>query len=311
MAHDRSAPAGYLECFFPNTIPAFGKYIVAQRPAPLAGLVPDCEARAWPVTPWTPDEPNPNLALAPGAEHVIATVFTPHPLFVHYVPPGVVPVQSAAALWAAFRRDFHEAGCLVYPPAATGERAEYQFAILPPNLRYSPDELRPLFPWASLVNFERTRYPVPYGLAYALPAEGPAPAPATPHTVDWPPASLAGFEALSPGLEPGGFFEMLLFFYARQPMPTEQWFRLSLAAASAPDAAISLDEADPCRGIFTAPHWEPGQLILVKSLVPVPGDLPPGDYVLRLDMFDLAVGPDALLPATGDTTLLSLALPVR
>ena len=55
--------------------------------------------------------------------------------------------------------------------------------------------------------------------------------------------------------------------------------------------------------------WQQGQTIVAKSILYLPADLPPGDYALRVSMFDLAVGPGELLPATGDATLLTL--PIR
>jgi hypothetical protein len=234
---------------------------------------------------------------------VIDNVWLAEPVFVAYVPPGVAPKQPAGALWTAFEETFHDTGCVVFPPPGAGE--SYAFAFLPPNLRYAPEELAGIFPWGNLVNFQRTAEPRPYGLAYALPAEGAAPSPATPHTVDWGPASLLGYDLATSETPAGGLLEVTLFFRANQPANTEQWFRLSLVDEADEEAngPLAWDEGDPCRGMYPAPLWEPGQVIAAKSIVPVPADLPAGKFGLRVSMFDLAVGADAPLAATGETVL--------
>jgi arabinofuranosyltransferase len=306
MAHDRYAPEGYLGCFEPNADTPLRKFIVGQRPERLESLVPDCENRVWPVTPWRAEWPGYNLALAPAAARVIYDVWTVDPLFFYYVPPGQPPIQSPAALLSAFEQQYHDVGCLVFPPAGSAD--EYQYAFLPANLRYAPDELHDLFPWTLLADYKRVAAPVPYSLAYAVPAAASEPAPATAHSVAWPAASLVGFSLPSSELEPGGLLEVMLQFRILQAAATEQWFRLSLAPATQPNAPMALDQADPCRGMYPAPLWLPGQLILAKAQIQVPPDLPAGDYGLRVDMFDLAVGPDQPLPAAGEPALATLSL---
>jgi arabinofuranosyltransferase len=304
MAHDRIPPEGYLECFQANTFAPINKVIVAQRTVGLDVRVPACENRAWAVTPWREGVPDANLSLAPVAARVIDNVWTADPLFVSYVPPEVAPAQPASALWAAFEQDFHDTGCVVFPAESAPDG--YVFAFLPSNLRYAPQELAAIFPWAGLVDFQRTGGPRPYSLAYALPAAGSAaPAPAAPQAVDWGPASLIGYQLAAGEAEAGGLVEAMLFLRTNQPASTEQWFRLSLVQAAEPDAngPLAWDEGDPCRGMYPAPLWEPGQLVVAKSMVPVPGDLPGGEYALRVSMFDLAAGPDVPLAAAGDTLL--------
>lgn len=307
MAHDRIPPAGYLECFQANTFAPINKVIVAERSPGWGVRVPACEDQAWPVTPYREGVPDANLSLAPSAARVLDNVWTTAPLFVDYVPPPASPRQTTEALWAAFARGFHDTGCLVFP--ADGATDGYEFAFLPPNLRYAPEELRVIFPWADLVDFQRSGGPRPYSLAYALPAAGSAaPAPERPHDLSWAPASLTGFTLAADEVVAGGFVEAMLFFRLSQPAATEQWFRLSLVDVAQPDvnAPIASDEGDPCRGMYPAPLWEPGQLIVSKSLVWAPPDLPPGEYALRLSMFDLAVGADAPLEAAGDAVLVAV-----
>lgn len=302
MAHDRIPPEGYLECFQPNVTTPISKFIVAQRTEDLNTLAPACQDRTWPVTRWRPDAPNPNMALAPTAERVLDNVWTQDPLFAYYVPPDQTPKQSVEALWTAFNQNFHDIGCLVFPP--DGNSDGYEFAFLPPNLRYAPEELRTIFPWAGIVDFERTGEPEPYNIAYAFPASrGTAPTPVTSHVVEWAPAGLLGFDLSTSKLQPGGLIEMLLYFRTHQAVSTEQWFRLSLVDPDAPDTILASDQGDPCRGMYPAPLWEANQMIVTKSLLYVPPDLPAGDYALRVSMFDLQSGPDQLLPAQGDTTL--------
>jgi hypothetical protein len=307
MAHDRIAPKGYLDCFHANAETPLNKVIIGERAEGLETLVPRCENYPWEVTRFRPDEPNSNMALAPGARPLLDSVWTPDPLFINYVPPGQAPSQTPADLVRAFEAEFHDTGCVVIPP--TGAPDAYAFAFLPPNLRYAPEELAAMFPWARLVDFKRSRGPIPYNLAYAVPAEGAAaPVPATAHPIGWAPANLLGYTLHTPRLEPGGLLEVSLFFQVNQPAPTEQWFHLSLTLPAQPGAAISLDEADPCRGTYVAPLWQPGQIIVAKSIVPVPADLTAGAYTLELKMFDLAVGPESPLAATGDPVLVTLPI---
>ena len=305
MAHDRIPPDGYLDCFHANAETPLNKLIIGERTDNWLTLVPGCEDRQWPVTRYNPDAPGSNQVMAPAAKQILDNVWTKDPLFIDYVPPGQTPSQTPAALVSAFQEQFHDTGCLVFPPPAAADG--YEFAFLPPNLRYGPDELKAMFPWAKLVDFKRTEGPAPYNLGYALPAAGAtAPAPDTAHPLAWAPADLLGYTLATPDLQPGGELEVMLYFRVNQAAQTEQWFRLSLNNPAQPGPALALDEADPCRGLFPAPLWQPGQVILAKSIVPVPPDLAAGSYTLNLSMFDLAFGPDAPLQAQGDSTLLTL-----
>lgn|GEM_PF-659434 len=309
MAHDRIPPEGYLECFQPNVTTPLNKFILAQRTQDLNSLAPTCQDHAWPVTRWRPDAPNPNLALFPSAARVLDNVWTQDPLFIYYVPPEQTPAQSASALWTAFNQNFHDIGCLVFP--SDGNSDGYEFAFLPPNLRYAPGELRTLFPWAGIVDFERIGEPAPYNVAYAFPAsDGTAPMPTTAHEVKWAPVSLLGFDLPTAELQPGSLIETTLYFRTQQAASTEQWFRLSLVDTQQPAAPLASDQGDPCRGMYPAPLWEANQLIVTKSLIYIPPDLPPGDYALRVSMFDLQSGPDQLLPSQGEATLAVISISV-
>jgi arabinofuranosyltransferase len=307
MAHDRTPPDGYLDCFHANAETPLNKIIIGERTNSLMNLVPACENHQWPVTLFSPNAPSSNQVMAPAAKQFLDNVWTKDALFIDYVPPAQTPRQSPQALVAAFQQQFHDTGCVVFPPPSAADG--YEFAFLPPNLRYGPDELKGIFPWAKLVDFKRTGGPVPYNLAYALPAAGAqAPAPATPHPLSWAPADLLGYTLSTPNLQPGGTLEVMLHFRANQKTSTEQWFRLSLNDLTQPGQPMSLDQADPCRGLFPAPLWQAGQVILAKSILPVPPDLTPGSYTLNLSMFDLAFGPDAPLEAKGNDTLITLQL---
>ena len=305
MAHDRIPPTGYLDCFQANAETPVNKFIIGERTQSLMSVVPSCENRQWPVTLYDPNAPGSNQEMTPAAKATLDNVWTKDPLFIDYVPPGQAPSQSPPALLAAFQQQFHDTGCMVFPPPSATDG--YEFTFLPPNLRYGPDELKAFFPWAKIVDFKRSVVPEPYNLAYALPAAGaPVPSPATPHALSWAPADLLGYTLATPTVQPGGELEVMLYFRVNQPASTEQWFRLSLNDPVQPGQPVSLDEADPCRGMYTAPLWQPGQVILAKSIVPVPADLAASSYTLQLAMFDLAVGPEAPLVVTGDATLATL-----
>jgi hypothetical protein len=308
MAHDRVPPEGYLECFGANVSNPISKFIVGQRYASLESIVPGCENAAYADTPYGPDRPSANIGMPPAAERVIDNIWTPEPLFIYLVMTNQAPVQPSTQLAATFQQDYHDAGCLVTP--TSGEADGYQFAFLAPNLRYTPEELRAMFPWAGMVDFERTGRPLPYRLAYALPASGTAPpAPALARQVSWPDADLTGVTLSTDSLQPGGLLEVTLFFRAKRATANEQWFRLTLVDPAQPDSPLALDQADPCRGTFPSQRWEPGLVIMAKAFLTVPENLAPGGYALRLGMFDLPSGPETALPATGDTLIAALHLP--
>ncbi len=312
MAHDRVVPTGYLDCFHANAQTPVNKIIIGERADSLSSLVPACENHNWPVTRFSTNVPSSNQEMTPAAKQFIDNVWTQDPLFIDYVPPAQTPSQSPPALVAAFQQQFHDTGCLVFPPPSAADG--YAFAFLPPNLRYAPEELTGIFPWTRLVDFKRTGTPMPYNLGYALPAAGTqAPTPASPHPLVWGPANLLGYTLVTttatPQLQPGSPLEVMLYFKVNQPASTEQWFRLSLKNPTQAGPAVALDEADPCRGLFPAPLWQAGQVIVAKSIVPVPPDLAAGTYTLELSMFDLKFGPEAPLAATGDSTLATFKLP--
>jgi arabinofuranosyltransferase len=308
MAHDRIPPEGYLQCFQANISNPISKFIVAQRTASLESLVPGCEHAQYPFTPWRFILPNANISMPPTAQRVVDNIWTPEPLFIYVVLTGQPPMQPSADLVAAFQQDFHDVGCIVTP--TSGEADSYQYAFLAPNLRYTPEELRAMFPWAGMVDFERTGGPQPYRLAYALPAnDAPPPTPELAAEVSFPDADLIGLTLGSENLEPGGLLEVTLFFRAKQPTPTEQWFKLTLVDPAQPDALLAVDQADPCRGTYPSQRWEPGQIIMAKAFIPVPESLAPANYALRLGMFDLSLGPDTALPETGNPLIATLTLP--
>ena len=269
-------------------------------------IVPACENAAWAATKYQLVLPNANLDVLPAAARVIDNIYTPDPLFIDYVPADQAPIQPREQLLSTFEQDFHDVGCLVYP--SPQESGGYQFAFLPSNLRYSPEDLTSLFPWASLVDFKRTGHALPYSLAYALPGGAP-PSPAVAHELAFPSASLLGYSLQSAGLQAGGLFELTLFFRVNQPGAVEEWFRLALVDPTQPGNPTALDQADPCRGAYPAPLWLPGQVILAKTILAVPEAAAPGDYALQLGMFNLPDGPDTALPATGEPTLVTLHLP--
>lgn len=57
--------------------------------------------------------------------------------------------------------------------------------------------------------------------------------------------------------------------------------------AADPATILASDQADPCRGIYPAWLWQPGETIAAKAVLAVPPDLPAGDYALRVEMFRL------------------------
>ncbi|MEP7358010.1 MAG: hypothetical protein ABI847_12260, partial [Anaerolineales bacterium] len=308
MAHDRVPPEGYLECFGGNVSNPVSKFIVGQRYESLAKLVPNCENASYAATAWRADRPSANIGMASTAERVIDNIWTPEPLFIFVVATNQAPVQPPAQLAATFQQDFHDAGCLVTP--TSGEADSYQYAFLAPNLRYSPEELRAMFPWAGMADFERIGHPVPYRLAYALPANGAVPlTPEVAHAIAFPDADLLGYTLGAEGLKPGSVLEVELFFRAKQATANEEWFKLELMDPAQPDGFLALDQADPCRGTFPSQHWEPGEVIVAKAFLAVPDGLEPGRYDLRIGMFDLSVGPDTALPATGDPIMGTLPSP--
>jgi hypothetical protein len=303
MAHDRVPPEGYLDCFQTNLDAPISKIIVIERAVSLDSLVPKCENNDWEHPTWKPAPSGYSLAAA--AARVIDNVWMQDPLFIYYVPPEQAPVQTPAALGKAFAQDYHEIGCLVYPPARSA--GDYEFAFLPANLRYTPEQLRAIFPWASLVDFKRSGGPRPYNSAYALLASpGGAPQPPTTHPVAWAPADLLGYQANGGDPQPGSAVEVQLYFRTHGPAKTEQWFQIRLVDPGKPDTILASDQADPCRGMYPAPLWRPDETIIARAEVFLPANLPAGGYEVRVSMFDLAVGPEAPLAATGDTTLLTV-----
>lgn len=55
-------------------------------------------------------------------------------------------------------------------------------------------------------------------------------------------------------------------------------------------------DAEPCDNSYPSWQWSPGEIIIEDYKVPVPTDVPPGDYVIRLGWYDALT--QARLPAT-------------
>src|SRR5204862_7128913 len=160
--------------------------------------------------PYDPNRPSANVGMAPTLERVIDNIWTQEPLFIYMVMTDQAPIQTPPILAATFQQAFHDNGCLVTP--TSGEADSYQYAFLAPNLHYPPEELRSMFPWAGMVDFERTGHPEPYRLAYAVPARGAVPlTPGGAAAIAWPAADLLGCSVTVVNLKPGSVPGVMLF----------------------------------------------------------------------------------------------------
>jgi hypothetical protein len=79
-------------------------------------------------------------------------------------------------------------------------------------------------------------------------------------------------------------------------------YKVFLHLTDGPGNVVAQHDGEPAGGSRPTTGWEPGEVIIDNHGLLVPADLPPGEYTLRLGLYD-AFDPNARLPVARDDSL--------
>jgi 4-amino-4-deoxy-L-arabinose transferase-like glycosyltransferase len=154
--------------------------------------------------------------------------------------------------------------------------------------------LRELFPQAREVkSFED-----PNGKTYArvLRVQGPASPirpPQHPVSGSWPGVQLVGYDLNEEGVyKPGDIVYLQLWWQVDQPIPSDWTVFTHLLGPARTDGSIvwAGRDARPGDGSLPTTSWAAGDLILDEYQLPLPADIPPGEYLIEAGLYDPAAG---------------------
>lgn len=115
---------------------------------------------------------------------------------------------------------------------------------------------------------------------------------------------LTGFNVEPQFPRPGGRLTMILNWQARTVIPANRVVFVHLTDET---TIWGQSNQEPVCGYYPTSRWQPGQLILDQHFVEIAPDTPPGNYSLRVGLYDSQTG-DRLTTEEGDTVMLTTIL---
>lgn len=153
--------------------------------------------------------------------------------------------------------------------------------------------LRELYPQAQQVHEFRDRDGRPYGEAVRIASGGrPARAAQQNRLAIWEGISLEGYDLDAPRYHPGNIVYLQLW-WASDAQVTRDWKVFThLLGPAKPDGSLvwAGDDAEPGQGSVPTSTWQVGELILDEHQLPLPADLPPGEYLLEIGLYEANSG---------------------
>src|SRR6185369_12009189 len=92
----------------------------------------------------------------------------------------------------------------------------------------------------------------------------------------------------APALNAGDTLSLRTFWQVEQPFSADYFIYVHVLNPAG--QTVAQRDAPPWQGRFPTSSWRPGTLIVDVNDLPLPSDLPPGDYTLVVGMFDPATG---------------------
>lgn len=146
---------------------------------------------------------------------------------------------------------------------------------------------------------------------YAVPretAERPVASGAVFATLDSETITLQDYTVWPQTAPPGGVLQARLTW--RADAAPQRPYKVFLHLIDADGRLVAQRDGEPAGGSRPTTSWEPGEPITDNYGLLLPADLPPGDYALRLGLYD-ALDPAARLPVEGGDSLLLATITVE
>lgn len=107
---------------------------------------------------------------------------------------------------------------------------------------------------------------------------------------------LMGYNLSSDSVRPGKSVELTLYWKALQRM--ERVYAVFNHLVAPDGTRLSQKDGWPREGTYHTNQWLPGEIVEDQYVIPVPADAPPGEYALRVGMYDAATE-ERLIPLAG------------
>jgi hypothetical protein len=305
MAHARTPPVGYVECFQPN-VELVGQNKIVVAPHDLdAETIIHCENHNWPPSTGDkyPDVVDISDADTPNVDDYLWDVWPSDFLYFYFVPQAHYNPVDNTALLEAFSM-YHGLGCVVVPPLDEGvfqnnrDPEAYALAFLPALGRPELSALASTFPWTQVVTERWAQAPFvdtqsPYHLGYATPAGSEMVLkPDQSQTEVWVNGlRFLGYDLSQTAYRPGDTLYLTLYYHLDRPIQPGHSMFVHLSGPHNPDTGNVLwgqDDGAPCRGLYPMKFWQPGSSVMAKMAISIPENAPtnvPPDY-----RYELAIG---------------------
>ncbi len=305
MAHARTPPVGYVECFHPN-VKLVGQNKIVVAPHDLdAETIIHCENHDWPPSMGDKYASVLNISAAdtPRVDDYLWEVWPSDFLYLYFVPPEQHDSARNERLLEAFST-YNGSGCVVVPPLDEIARHNgrypkaYALAFLPALGRPELSALTSTFPWTRFVTEHRAQPPFidtqsPYHLGYmALAGSEMTLRPDHGRTEVWMNGlRFLGYDGLQTTYQPGDTIYLTLYFRLDQSIQPGHSVFVHLSGPHNPDTGNALwgqDDGALCRGLYPMRFWESGAGVMAKMAVSIPEDAPmrPSPD----DLYELAIG---------------------
>lgn len=198
--------------------------------------------------------------------------------------------------------------CTVIPKLTAATTA---YAVVPGEDPFTLPLLESAFP-AGGVDSQLVRTGTPHAIVFQIPAGHAARVtPDSIRRVDFGGiVGLVGY-SVTADLAPGGGIELTMVWEAEAQTPAAYKSLLALLGAPRPDGGViyAQHDAEPCGGTYPSWRWAPGELVIDRLSLPLPADLPPGEYQLVTAWYDSGTlqrlpADDELRRAPGDAVVL-------
>ncbi len=113
------------------------------------------------------------------------------------------------------------------------------------------------------------------------------------------PIRLSGYALAGGPFVPGGILPVTLFWEAQVPV-TER-YKVTVQLLDGVGQLAAQVDTEPGDGLNPTDTWQPGQVLTDRYGIPIPADLPPGNYTLVVALYHVATG--ERLPVTLDGEL--------
>jgi hypothetical protein len=118
---------------------------------------------------------------------------------------------------------------------------------------------------------------------------------------DGPNLTLLGYDLTPQPVKPPSPLSLTLYWRSEAPLPLDYTTFVHLDNAAG--ETVAQHDQPPLAGAYPTSLWDPGEIIADTITIPLPADLPPGEYQLVIGLYDLLGGARLAVPDSADNSL--------